>query len=502
MQIVCVSRGSQSRGEEFAEKLAAKLGYECIGREQLLEEASRRRIPIGKIETAIIKPHTFSENLATEMEHYKALATSILCERALERDIVYHGRTGHLLLPGVEHILKIRVVADMEYRIQHIMHKFTVSRAKARAYIERVEEDRRRWVKRFYGVDWDVFALYDLVLNMSYVSVDNAATAVCSMAQLPEFQATPAAIRAVKNLHLTSKARLMIATDERTSGMSVRVQVTDRDMHVTYPYQQAKQAAFIPQVLAGVKGIGEIVCTEAQTHILWIQEVFDQSEPSYKKVLFLAETWDAAVEIIKLTPAEEPDSPPAPAPGTEPAERNESWRDTGIIDEGEEATEEDPEDVTEVYRTLINDGRAGGKRVIRGGQKSLLQAIDRSVGYRLVIFDHVFLSKGQAARTRLRQDWSNTLAETLKVPIVTMEEITSRYHFGVGQAIRMVVFAIIAALTVIAVFHFDNEILTFLSREGLPWRVLAAVCVFLFVPFFAYTYSTVTSLFLKMVKLD
>ena len=84
MQLICISRGSQSRGEEFAKKLAAKLGYECLGREYLLEEATRLKIPVGKLETAIIKPHIFSESLALELEHYKALATYLLCQKALQ----------------------------------------------------------------------------------------------------------------------------------------------------------------------------------------------------------------------------------------------------------------------------------------------------------------------------------------------------------------------------------------------------------------------------------
>jgi len=121
MQIICVSRGSQSHGEDFAKALAAKLDYECLSREELLEEATRRRIPIGKLETAIIKPHIFTERLAHELEHYKALATSILCEKALNGNIVYHGRTGHLLLPGISHILKLRIVSEMESRINYVM---------------------------------------------------------------------------------------------------------------------------------------------------------------------------------------------------------------------------------------------------------------------------------------------------------------------------------------------------------------------------------------------
>jgi hypothetical protein len=37
MAIITISRGSYYRGREVAEKLAAKLGYECISREILLE---------------------------------------------------------------------------------------------------------------------------------------------------------------------------------------------------------------------------------------------------------------------------------------------------------------------------------------------------------------------------------------------------------------------------------------------------------------------------------
>ena len=139
MQIICVSKGSQSRGEEFAKKLAARLDYKCLGREEILEEATRRRIPIGKLETAIIKPWTFTEQLAQELEHYKALATSMLCERALDNNIVYHGRTGHLLLMGVGNILKLRVVSDTEYRMQYIMQNLGLSREKARCYLEQIE---------------------------------------------------------------------------------------------------------------------------------------------------------------------------------------------------------------------------------------------------------------------------------------------------------------------------------------------------------------------------
>jgi hypothetical protein len=45
MAIITISRGSYYRGREVAEKLAAKLGYDCISREILLAASKEFNIP-------------------------------------------------------------------------------------------------------------------------------------------------------------------------------------------------------------------------------------------------------------------------------------------------------------------------------------------------------------------------------------------------------------------------------------------------------------------------
>ena len=53
MAIVTISRGSYSRGKEIAEKVAQKLGYECIAREALIEASEQFNIPEIKLVRAI-----------------------------------------------------------------------------------------------------------------------------------------------------------------------------------------------------------------------------------------------------------------------------------------------------------------------------------------------------------------------------------------------------------------------------------------------------------------
>jgi cytidylate kinase len=498
MQIIAISRGSQSYGEQFAKKLAAKLGYLCIGREEILEEATRFRIPIGKIETAIIKPYSFSEELALELEHYKALATSILCEKSLNNNIVYHGRTGHLLLPGIDHILKIRVIADMESRIEQVMQKLLLPRNKAKQYIDQLEQDRKKWVKQYYNVDWDVSTLYDFILNLSHMSVENAATAICAMAQLPEFQATPANIKSLQDLYLASRARLLLIRDKRTSSMNVKIRANNGIVYATYLSQQVKEAELISEILAKLKDAREIICTEAETNILWVQESFNPDDSSYQDVLKLANTWDAAVELLQLIPSDTIEQ--FNADDDEKKSLTESWRETGIMDD--KAGTEDVSGISKIYEKLINDGSAGGKRSIQGSQKTLLNAIDRTIPYRMIILDNLFNDKGHATQTRLLREWSNFIADNIKIPVLSLSELRSKYKFGFREFIHMAFFALITLLVIIILFRFDTEILSFLLREGLGWRILATICIFAFVPFFAFTYSTVIRLFFKMIKFE
>jgi cytidylate kinase len=500
MQIITVSKGSHSYGDNFARTLASKLDYECIGRDEILEEATRQKIPIGKLETAIIKPHIFSEELALELEHFKALATSLLCKKALNHNIIYHGRTGHLLLPGIEHILKIRVIADLESRIDFVMQKLDLTREKAKQYIEQLDQDRKKWVKQFYNVDWDTSSFYDIVVNLSHLNVENAATAVCAMAQLPEFQTTPANTKSLQNLYLSSSARLLLAMDKRTSHLNIKVRSTDNVVYVTYLPQQVKDAKLITEVLAELEDAKEIICTEAETNILWIQEAFKPDDSSYKDVLNLACMWDAAVELIQLTPSEVSEQL------TSYYEKNEikteTWQEAGIIDDDVETAETESKGISKIYEKLINDGVAGGKKIVQGSQKTLLNTIDRGIPYRLIILDNIFALKGHATQIRMQREWSNFISDNLKVPVVSLDELRAKYSFGIKEGIQMTLSALIVIIIVYLIFQFNDEILSFLTKEELTWKILASMCVFVFVPVFAYLYSTVTKLFLRIIKFE
>ncbi len=495
MQIVCISRGSYSRGTELAESLAGKLGYQCLGREELVEEANKNGIPVGKLEVAILKPHHFSERLDLLKEHFQALATMVLCERALSDSIVYHGHTGHLLLPGVGHVLRARVVADMEYRIKSVMGRLNLSREKAKEYIQKVEEDRSRWVRLYYNVEWDVSSLYDVTVNLEQMSIENAATALCAMAQLPDFQVTPVSRKALEDLLVSSRARVALARDERTKTVPIKVRSDKGVVTATYIPQHARVAQEIPEILKDVEGVKESICTVASTNILWIQEKYSHETDTFRQVLAIANKWEAGVELLQMTSAEGDED-------DDLVEETVAGREA-LVGKGERGvTTADSEDVRNTIQELTRLGRTAGGRSVIGTRKDLYGAIDHSVQYSLVIIGDVFLSKGAAVRQRLTRELRGFLDDRIKSPVVLTEELKPRFLFGGKQLLNMLGFLGGVFLLYLLVFTHQKEVLEFLSAKGTTGSIMAAGALFIFVPLVAYLYGTATGLFLKWIKME
>lgn len=518
MQIVCISRGSSSKGEELAGALAGKLGWPCVSREEMVEEAIKRGIAVGKLETAVLTPHIFTEKLALEKDHYQAFSTMYLLERAKKENIVYHGRAGHLLLPGLDQLLRIRVVADTEYRIRSVMQKLNLSRRKARSYIENVDEDRARWVKLYFGVDWDDPENYDVVINVAQMSVKNTSAALCAMVQLPDFQTTPASAKVTDNLLLAARARVALAENDRTYNGQFTVHADDGLVSVIYKLQQSELAEHVPGVLRKVKGVREVVCTMARSNILWIQEKFDAGSDSFKEVVSLARKWGAAVELLRLEAQEEngggatatAQAPNGATGWASPENGAPSVRTTivhhgGVEDDGAAGAAENEEHDGGLSNTLAElalQDRSGGGRSIRATPRRTAENIDQRVNYTLVVLGDLFLSKGHAAQTRMINELSGLLGEKIKAPVVTTRDLKQQYLFSPKQFLRMLLFFAAAAAVYLAVFTHQQWVLNFTHGEDTTAKILAAVCIFCFVPAIAFLYGNATKLLLKLIRIE
>jgi len=207
MSIITINRGSYSRGKEVAEKLALKLGYECISRDILLEASQEFNIPEIKLIRALHDPTSVLERFTYGKERYISYLYAALLQHVRKDNIVYHGLAGQYFLRDISHVLKVRIIADMQARVSEEMRRENISEEKALYILQKDDEERRKWGLQVYGTDtWDSRP-YDIVLHIGRLTVDDAVDILFDTVKKPNFQATEESLKLVNDLALSAKVK-------------------------------------------------------------------------------------------------------------------------------------------------------------------------------------------------------------------------------------------------------------------------------------------------------
>lgn len=261
MSIITISRGTFSGGEALAKRVAERLRYRCLGRETNLETAAQRyMVPAEELSAAMEKRPSFWERMLGERAAYLAFVRAALCEEARAGKLVYHGYLGQVLLAGISHVISVRVIADAEARIQAARRQQNLAREDALAYIEKADRERREWIRFLFEVDWENPHLYDLVLNLSRMSLDAASETVAQLTERDEFKPNAASLKAMEDLTLHSQVAAALAMDFRTRGVDLRVTADDGMVTIIGKSRWPEVADAVPVVVRQVAGVKAIKC--------------------------------------------------------------------------------------------------------------------------------------------------------------------------------------------------------------------------------------------------
>jgi len=83
------------------------------------------------------------------------------------------------------------------------------------------DEERRKWALLLYGIDIVDPGLYDVVINISAMSVDNAVELIIKAVGFPCYQPTEASVRRIRDLALTAEVKAALF-DFPTAGVFCR----------------------------------------------------------------------------------------------------------------------------------------------------------------------------------------------------------------------------------------------------------------------------------------
>jgi cytidylate kinase len=267
MSVITISRGSFSGGKMLAECLSRTLGYRCVDRDVIVESAAAHGVSQDELRDALQKPPTLMERLQHKKYLYLALIQAALTEEVRTGKAVYHGNAGHLLLKGGPHILRLRIIAPMEFRLSMAQERLKLSRNEAVAYIQKTDQDRRKWTQYLYGVDWGDPELYDVVLNLEHMDIPEACAGVSTLVRQRCFEFTPADQAVMNDLALASRIRAELAIHESTSHLEVEVESSRGAVTVHGRIPTMADLEEVRRIAGAVAGVQSVNLDELSTPV-------------------------------------------------------------------------------------------------------------------------------------------------------------------------------------------------------------------------------------------
>jgi cytidylate kinase len=213
MPVIAVSRGSLAGATLVAEAVASKLQVPCISRDHVAREAAQAaRVSEEVLTRQMERPPSFLDPHARDRDVYLCHFRAVLSQHAVEGSFVYHGHGGHFLLADIPNLLRVRVVAPMEFRVAAVMESKGLDARAAKNHVHRMDKHRQKWVRFLYGVDYQDPSFYDLVVNLEKLSVEEACEALTQVARLERFRWTEESQQKAADVALVARVTAELAT--------------------------------------------------------------------------------------------------------------------------------------------------------------------------------------------------------------------------------------------------------------------------------------------------
>lgn len=204
--VITISREVGSGGRTIGRKLAEKLGVRFSDKDLIAALQKKLNLTADSIEELkgkkkrwlddfiqMVAPVPMSGmlvdgdsdyiseyNLSLSVNDVFEAEREILNGIADEGSCVIAGRSGFFVLKGRPNKVDILITASREKRIARIMEKQNLSRQKAEEVIDSVDKARDNYVKRYTGQSRYDARNYHIVLNMDYITEDQAVEMILS----------------------------------------------------------------------------------------------------------------------------------------------------------------------------------------------------------------------------------------------------------------------------------------------------------------------------------
>jgi cytidylate kinase len=213
MAVLTLSREHQNGCVQIGRAVADHLQYDFVDRHKIFARLKLFGEKWGQMaEELHEQPPTLWEKYDRMYQAFIALVESTIFEFAAGNRAVILGRGSAFLLNDIPQVLKVRLYAPLELRIERRMRQEGEDRTTAEAYIKRSDKSRSNYVRSIYGKKLTKTSCYDLVYNTEIQAFDQVTRNLVEILEAWDRRATEEGWQRLKDRALAAKVKALILT--------------------------------------------------------------------------------------------------------------------------------------------------------------------------------------------------------------------------------------------------------------------------------------------------
>jgi len=258
MAVVLISRGTMSGGRALATCLSERLNLRAVSREDLVAVVDTHGEVAKKVVEGLNRATRAYEQFSRLRRSYLILMRSALLKFAIQGNVVYHGRAGHLLLPNLACCLRIRITTTKVRRIENAMKRLSLSKDEAREAVLQEDEEQVRWARFIYGCDIRDPHLYDAWFSLDRLTIPAICNMIVGALQENEFQSTLDSMERMANLYLATLVEAALVSDPRTFSLEVGARAKGGFVVLEGPYLEDAELATVLEIVGALPGVTSV----------------------------------------------------------------------------------------------------------------------------------------------------------------------------------------------------------------------------------------------------
>jgi Cytidylate kinase-like family/BON domain len=258
MALLLISRCSSSGGILISGCLE-EAGWKCLTREDLIAAVNRHGELANRLTASIEKAAHDYGRFSTLRRPYKILTQLALLEYAIQGNVAYFGYSGHLLLPGIPHAVRVRLLAPVDLRVRLMRDREEgLTEEEARERIRQQDDEHTRWTRFMYGKNLRDPELFDLCINLEHISFDTVSSMLEHAAQQKEFRVTRDSMAALDSCYLCAQVLAALVTNPQTSEIEVGATAEDGRVVLEGPYLADAERELVLGIAKSVRGVTKV----------------------------------------------------------------------------------------------------------------------------------------------------------------------------------------------------------------------------------------------------